>query len=185
MSRLKQKYHQVIVPKLKKEFGCKADLAVPRMIKVVINIGIGEISRDETALKKTITYFTALAGQKPALRTAKKSIAEFKTRIGSPVGLVVTLRGDRAYDFLDRFFSLTLPRVRDFRGVSRKSFDGQGNYTLGLQEQIIFPEVEYDKIDKIRGMEITIVTNSQSQEKALRLLQELGMPFEKEEVLNG
>jgi len=180
MSRLQQKYFKEIIPNLKKDLKVNSDLAVPRIIKMVINIGTGEISKDQPALAKTVNYFAALAGQKPVIRKAKKSIAEFKTRVGSPIGLVVTLRGRRAYEFLDKLFSIVLPRVRDFRGVNPKAFDGSGNYTLGLAEQTIFPEVEYDKIDKIRGMEITIVTNAKDNTKARKLLENLGMPFAKE-----
>ena len=179
MSRLQEKYQKVVVPKLKKEFGVSANLAVPRILKIVINVGIGEITKDQNAIKKVTDYLSALAGQKPALMKAKSSIAEFKIRLGSPVGLRVTLRGKRAYDFLDKLFSITLARVREFRGLRKSSFDGQGNYTLGLTEQTIFPEVDYDKIDKTRGMEITIVTSAGTNVRALRLLEELGMPFEK------
>jgi large subunit ribosomal protein L5 len=180
MSRLQEKYQNTIVPKLKQELKKTNSLAVPKILKVVINIGIGQAGKDENTLKKISDYLTALSGQKPAVRCAKKSIAEFKIREGMPVGLVATLRGKRMYDFLDKLFSIVLPRVRDFRGLSRKGFDSKGNYTLSLVEQIIFPEVDYDKIDKIRGMEITIVTNAQDKKKAKMLLEELGMPFSKE-----
>ncbi len=179
MSRLKEKYQKEIIAKLQKEFGMKSPMAVPRINKIVINIGIGEIHKDKAAIEKAVNYLTALSGQRPAIRKAKKSIAEFKTRIGSPIGLMVTLRGDRAYDFMDRLVNLVLPKVRDFRGVKSTGFDGNGNYTLGLTEQVIFPEVDYDKIDKIRGLEITIVTNSGNDQLSKRLLEELGMPFEK------
>jgi len=180
ISRLEEKFQKLIIPKLKKEFNLKQDLAVPRIKKVVINIGVGEICRDEGALKKANEYLTALSGQKPSTRKSKKSIAEFKTRIGSPVGLVVTLRGRRAFEFLDRLINIVLPRVRDFRGVKNTAFDDQGNYTLALTEQTIFPEVQYDKIDKTRGMEISIVSNANNKVKARRLLEEFGMPFAKE-----
>lgn len=179
MSRLLTKYRQEIVPKLQKEFGFKNALAVPKIIKVVINIGVGDISRDENALKKSIDYLTALSGQKPLLTKAKKSIAEFKTRVGQAIGLKVTLRKRRAFEFLDKLFSLVLAKVRDFHGVKKSGFDNQGNYTLGLTEQIIFPEVKYDKIDRVRGLEITIVTSTKDSKQAKRLLEELGMPFEK------
>jgi len=167
MSRLLEKYRKEIVPKLQQEFNLRSPMAVPRIIKVVINVGIGEIGKDEVALKKTSDYLAALSGQ--------------KIRAGYPVGLLVTLRGKRAFDFLDRLFSLVLPRVRDFRGLKKNAFDGSGNYTLGLTEQIIFPEVKYDKIDKVRGLEISIVTTASENQKAKRLLEEMGMPFEKYE----
>jgi large subunit ribosomal protein L5 len=179
MSRLLDKYRHQIVAKLKQEFGLKNPMAVPKITKVVINVGTGDITKDETAYKKVIEYMTALSGQKPLVTKAKKSIAEFKIREGSPVGLKVTLRKKRAFDFLDKLFSIVLPRERDFRGVKKSGFDGKGNYTLGLTEQTIFPEVKYDKIDRVRGMEITIVTNSQNSQKAKRLLEELGLPLEK------
>ncbi len=179
MSRLLQRYRQEIIPKLQKEFALANPLAVPRIIKVVINVGVGDISHDKTALKKVEDYLADLSGQKPLMTKAKKAIAEFKIRLGSPVGFVVTLRKKRAFDFLDKLFSLVLPRVRDFRGVKKAALDECGNYTLGLTEQIIFPEVKYDKIDRVRGLEITIVTNTKDKQKAKRLLEELGMPFEK------
>ena len=179
MSRLLEKYRKQIIPKLKQEFKVKNLMAVPKIIKVVINIGVGEISSNKTALNKVGEYMSDLAGQKPLITKAKKSIAEFKTPVGSPIGLVVTLRKKRAFDFLDKLFSLVLPRVRDFKGVKKNAFDGRGNYTLGLTEQIIFPEVKYDKIDCVRGLEITIVTDAKDKQKAERLLEELGMPFEK------
>lgn len=179
MSNLQDKYRQQIVPKLQKEFGLKSPLAVPKILRVVINVGVGDAAKDKNVLKKVEEYLAALSGQKPAIRQAKKSIAEFRIRVGSPVGLMVTLRGRRAFDFLDKLFNIVLARVRDFKGVKNQAFDGRGNYTLGLREQIIFPEVEYDKIDRARGMEITIVTSSNNDEKAKRLLKELGMPFER------
>src|SRR4030042_2568508 len=172
MSRLQEKYQKTIVPKLKKDLGETNSLAIPRILKVVINIGIGQSGKDENTLKKIIDYLTALSGQKPALRLAKKSIAEFKIREDMPIGLIVTLRGRRMYDFLDKLFSIVLPRVRDFRGLAEKGFDGRGNYTLSVVEQTIFPEVDYDKIDKTRGMEITIVTNARDNQKAKKLLEE-------------
>lgn len=179
MSRLLEKYRKQIILKLKQEFKLKNPMAVPKILKVIINIGVGDISQDKNALNKVREYMADFTGQKPLITKAKKSIAEFKTRVGSPLGLVVTLRKQRAFDFLDKLFSLVLPRVRDFRGVKKNAFDDSGNYTLGLTEQIIFPEVKYDKIDRVRGMEITIVTNAKDKQKAKRLLEELGMPFEK------
>ena len=179
MSRLQKKYNTEIVPKLQKEFKLKNPMAVPKVTKVVINVGIGDIAKNKTSIQKALSYVSNLAGQKPALMKAKKSIAEFNIREGSPVGLKCSLRGKRAMEFLDKFFTLVLPRVRDFQGLKKKAFDGSGNYTIGLTEQIIFPEVEYDKIDKVRGMEITIVTNANNDKKAMRLLEEMGMVFEK------
>ncbi len=176
---LQEIYRQKICPKLKKEFKLKSYLAVPNIKKVVVNIGIGDIAKDKKSLNKVINYLTALTGQKPTVRVAKKSIAEFKTRVGSPIGLKVTLRKRRAFSFLSKLFNIVLPRVRDFSGLSLAAFDGRGNYNLGLREQIIFPEVDYDKIDKIRGLEITIVTSCEEDKKAKRLLEELGMPFER------
>jgi len=180
MSRLQKKYNTKIVPKLQKEFNLKNPMAVPKITKVVINVGIGDITKNKISIQKALSYVSNLAGQKPALMKAKKSIAEFDIREGSPVGLKCNLRGKRAMDFLDKFFTFILPRVRDFQGLKKKAFDGMGNYTIGLTEQIIFPEVEYDKIDKVRGMEITIVTNANNDKKAMRLLEEMGMVFEKE-----
>jgi len=181
ISRLKKKYQQKIVPLLKKELGISNDLAVPRIKKVIVNMGIGDIGGEEKTLRKAVETFKMMTGQKPRICRAKKSIAEFKTRRGDPIGLKATLRRNRMYQFLDRLFSLALPQVKDFQGVKRKAFDNQANYTLGLKEQIIFPEVDYDKIDKVRGLEITLLTSTKDQQKALRLLELMGMPFEKKE----
>lgn len=178
-SRLEEKYQQEIIPLLQKEFALANRLAVPRLIKVVINMGIGEIAHDKTALEKTKESLALITGQKPLVCPAKKAIADFNIRKGTPVGLKVTLRKKRMYQFIDKLFTLVLPRVRDFQGVKRKSFDNEGNYTLGLKEQIIFPEVDYDKIDKVRGLEITFVSNCKDKKKNLRLLELLGMPFER------
>jgi len=181
MSRLKQYYQETVIPKLKKEMGISNDLAVPRVEKVVINMGIGDAARDKAIREKILTYVGRIAGQKPQLRQTKKSIAEFGIRQGDAVGIRVTLRNERAYEFLDKLISIVLPRVRDFQGVSVEAFDQQGNYNLGLAEQIIFPEVEYDTIDRIRGLQITIKVANADKESSRRLLKELGMPFEKKE----
>lgn len=179
MTRLFEKYKKEIAPVLQKEFGKKNPLAVPEISKVTVNIGVGSLNKDTKGLEKAADYLAVLTGQKPSIRTARKAVADFGIRKGSPVGLTVTLRRKRMYQFLDKLFSIVLPRVRDFQGVSRKSFDGRGNYTLGLKEQIIFPEVDYDKIDKVRGLEVTIVTNTNDDKKAARLLELMGMPFAK------
>lgn len=181
MSRLLEKYQKEIVPSLQKQLGKANPLAVPGVTKVVVNVGMGDIVKDQTAREKAIKTLADITGQKPQLRSAKKAIADFKVRQGDPIGLKVTLRGKRAYHFLDRLFSLVLPRVRDFQGVPRDAFDGSGNYTLGLGEQVIFPEVNYDTIDRVRGLEITIVTDTSDDKEALALLEALGMPFEKKE----
>lgn len=178
MSRLQEKYREEIMPKLIEKLGAKNQLAVPRIVKVIVNMGIGDIVKDKPVRDKAMTTIMKLTGQKPQLCSAKKAIAEFKTRKGDIIGLRVTLRGKRAYDFLDKLNSVVLPQVKDFQGVSRHSFDGSGNYTLGLAEQIIFPEVEYDTIDRTRGLEITIVTSTRDDREAVLLLEALGMPFE-------
>lgn len=180
MNRLEEKYQKEIIAVFQKEFNIKNSLAVPKIVKVVINVGIGQISSDKPAQEKAINVLAAITGQKPTIRKAKTAIAEFKIRRGTIVGLTVTLRKKRMYQFLDKLFTIVLPRVRDFQGLKRSAFDQQGNYTLGLKEQIIFPEVDYDKIDKIRGLEVTIVTSTKNKKQALRLLELLGMPFEKE-----
>lgn len=180
LNRLQEKYQKQIVASLQKEFKYTNPLAVPKITKVIVNVGIGGVVHDKAAFEKTLTSMKLITGQKPLICLAKKAIAEFKIREGDPNGLKVTLRKVRMYQFLDKLFSLVLPRVRDFQGVSRKSFDGQANYTLGLKEQIIFPEIDYDKIDKVRGMEITFVTTTKDKKQAERLLELMGMPFEKE-----
>jgi large subunit ribosomal protein L5 len=179
--RLKQRYQQEIVPALTSEFGYPNSMAVPRVQKVVLNIGIGEAIQNAKALDAASSDLAAISGQKPLVRKAKKSIAAFRLREGMNVGLMVTLRGARMYEFLDRFMNLALPRVRDFRGVPAKSFDGRGNYTIGLREQLIFPEIDYDKIDKLRGLEVTIVTSANNDTEARRLLELMGMPFQRPE----
>ena len=176
-SRLKEKYLNEVVPGLQEQFKYTNVMAIPKLDKVVINIGLGEVTQNPKALDAAINDLTLITGQKPVVKKAKKSIAGFKLREGMPVGVKVTLRGDRMYEFVDRLVSVALPRVRDFRGVSPKSFDGRGNYSLGLKEQLIFPEIEYDKIDKIRGMEIVFATTAKTDEEGRALLKLLGMPF--------
>lgn len=178
--RLKQIYQDTIAPKLKEEFGYTNVHQIPKVVKVKINRGLGEASQNAKALESSVAEIAQIAGQKPVITRAKKAIAGFKIRQGMPVGIAVTLRAERMYAFLDRLMNLALPRIRDFRGVSPKSFDGRGNYTLGLREQIVFPEIDYDKIDQIRGMDITIVTTANTDEEARALLREMGMPFRKE-----
>lgn len=177
MSRLKERYLKEAVPALTKQFGYSNPMQVPKVEKVVINMGVGDATQDSKALDAAINNLTALSGQRPAITRAKKSVANFKLREGMAIGCRVTLRGERMYDFLDKLINAALPRIRDFRGISPRSFDGRGNYTLGIREQLIFPEVDYDSIDKIRGMDITIVTTAKSDEEALALLTSLGMPF--------
>ena len=176
-SRLKDKYLNEVVPGLQEQFKYTNVMAIPKLDKVVINIGLGEVTQNPKALDAAINDLTLITGQKPVVTKAKKSIAGFKLREGMPVGVKVTLRGDRMYEFVDRLVSVALPRVRDFRGVSPKSFDGRGNYSLGLKEQLIFPEIEYDKIDKLRGMEIVFATTAKTDEEGRALLKLLGMPF--------
>lgn len=177
MSRLREKYEKEVVPGLKSRFGYKNIMEVPRLVKVIINMGVGEATQDAKAIDAAVNDLTAIAGQKPIVTRAKKSIAAFKVRTGMPVGCKVTLRGERMYEFLDKLFNLALPRIRDFRGVSDKSFDGRGNYSLGLREQLIFPEINYDKVDKVRGMDVVIVTSAKTDEEAYELLKLMGMPF--------
>lgn len=177
-ARLRETYVQEIRPELLKEFGYKNELEAPKLEKIVINIGVGEAITNNRALDAAVDDLAAITGQKPVVTRAKKSIAAFRLREGMPIGTMVTLRGDRMYEFYDRLTNASLPRIRDFRGVSPRSFDGRGNYTIGLQEQLIFPEIEYDKVDKTRGMEISIVTTAKSDEEGRRLLKLLGMPFQ-------
>jgi large subunit ribosomal protein L5 len=177
MARLKDLYQEQIVPTLQKELGYQNVMQVPRLEKIVVNVGVGEALQNARALDATVQDIMTITGQKPIVTRARKSIASFKLREGNPIGVKVTLRGTRMWDFLDRLCNVALPRQRDFRGISPDSFDGRGNYSLGLREQLVFPEVDYDKIDKIRGMEITIVTSAQSDEEGFLLLRYLGMPF--------
>lgn len=175
--RLREKYKTEIVPALMQEFKYTSVMQVPRLTKAVVNVGVGEAVQNSKALDATVADLTTITGQKPVITKAKKSIASFKLREGMSIGAMVTLRSDRMYDFLDRLMALALPRIRDFRGVSRRSFDGRGNYSLGLREQIVFPDIDYDKIDKIRGLEVVIVTTATDDEQAYALLKRLGMPF--------
>jgi large subunit ribosomal protein L5 len=177
MSRLRDKYVQEVVPALQKEFQYENPMEMPALNKVVVNMGVGEATGNAKALDGAVKDMTAITGQKPVVTKAKKSIAQFKLRAGMSIGCSVTLRGERMYEFMDKLMNMALPRLRDFRGVSATSFDGRGNYTLGLREQVIFPEIEYDKVDKVRGMEICVVTTALNDEQGRRLLQLLGMPF--------
>ncbi|MCT7958136.1 50S ribosomal protein L5 [Laspinema palackyanum] len=176
-TQLKTRYQETIVPKLMEQFKYQNIHQVPKVVKITINRGLGEASSNAKALESSLAEIATIAGQKPVVTRAKKAIAGFKIRQGMPVGMMVTLRGDRMYSFLDRLISLALPRIRDFRGISPKSFDGRGNYTLGVREQLIFPEVEYDRIDQIRGMDISIITTATTDEEGRALLKEMGMPF--------
>ncbi|MGB3205287.1 MAG: 50S ribosomal protein L5 [Crinalium sp.] len=175
--RLKTQYQETIVPKLVEQFGYKNIHQVPKLIKVTVNRGLGEASSNAKALESSLSEIALITGQKPVVTRAKKAIAAFKLRQGMPVGVMVTLRSDRMYAFVDRLINLALPRIRDFRGISPKSFDGRGNYSLGIREQLIFPEVEYDRIDQIRGMDISIITTANTDEEGRALLKEMGMPF--------
>ena len=177
MERLKEKYQKEVASALTEKFGYKNVMQLPKVEKVIINMGVGEAVGNPKALDAAVTDLTAIAGQKPQLTRAKKSLAAWKLREGMPIGCKVTLRGTRMYQFLDKFMNVALPRVRDFRGVSEKAFDGRGNYAVGLREQLIFPEIDYDKIDKIRGMNIVIVTSAHTDEEAKELLRLMGMPF--------
>jgi large subunit ribosomal protein L5 len=177
MARLKEKYRSVIAPALAKEFGIKNPMAIPRLQKIVLNMGVGEAIANSKALDAAADELRTVSGQKPVITKAKKSIASFKLRQGMNIGTMVTLRGERMYEFLDRFITVALPRVRDFRGISAKAFDGRGNYTLGIREQMIFPEIDFNKIDKVRGMNISIVTTAGSDDQAFALLKAFGMPF--------
>ena len=177
MSELKQRYTTEVIPALKSEFGYKNAMQVPRLEKIVVNIGLGEALTNAKAVDAAVGELALITGQRAIVTKAKKSIATFKVREGNPIGAKVTLRGERMWDFLERLTRVALPRIRDFRGVSGKSFDGRGNYTLGMKEQLSFPEVEFDKIDRLRGLEVTIVTTAKSDEESKKLLSMLGMPF--------
>jgi len=176
-ARLKERYQKEIAPAIAKEFSISNPMAIPRVDKVVINMGMGEAIANAKILDTAAEELRVITGQKPVITKAKKSIASFKLRQGMPIGVMVTLRGDRMYEFLDRLVSIALPRVRDFRGVSPKAFDGRGNYTIGVREQLIFPEIDFNKVDKLRGMNISIVTTARNDEQARALLKGLGMPF--------
>jgi len=179
MNRLKEKYVKEIVPALQKQFNYTSVMQVPRLEKVVINMGVGDAIANAKALEEAVAELTVIAGQKPVITKAKKSIANFKLREGMAIGCKVTLRGERMYEFLDKLVNISLPRVRDFRGISRNAFDGRGNYTLGVKEQLIFTEINYDKVNKIRGMDVVIVTTAKNDEEGRALLSAIGMPFEK------
>ncbi|WP_408008945.1 50S ribosomal protein L5 [Pseudalkalibacillus sp. A8] len=179
MNRLQERYKKEIVPSLQEKFNYTSVMQVPKIEKIVINMGIGDAVSNAKALDVAVEELTEIAGQKPVVTKAKKSIAGFKLREGMPIGAKVTLRGERMYEFLDKLISVSLPRVRDFRGISKKSFDGRGNYTLGVKEQLIFPEIDYDKVNKVRGMDIVIVTTADTDEEARELLHQVGMPFQK------
>lgn len=176
-ARLKERYQKDVAPAIAKEFAIKNPMAVPRLEKIVLNMGMGEAVANAKILDTAVAELTSIAGQKPVITKAKKSIASFKLRQGMPIGVMVTLRGERMYEFFDRLVSVALPRVRDFRGVSPKAFDGRGNYTIGIREQLIFPEIDFNKVDKLRGMNISIVTTARNDEEARALLRALGMPF--------
>lgn len=177
MARFKEMYQTQVVPALMERFGYKNIMQVPKLEKIVLNIGVGEATQDPKALEAAVRDLETIAGQKPVITYAKKSVAAFKLREGMAIGCKVTLRGDRMWEFLDRLISITLPRIRDFRGVSEKSFDGRGNYSLGLREQLVFPEINYDQIDKVRGLMVTICTTAETDEEAYELLKLMGMPF--------
>jgi large subunit ribosomal protein L5 len=183
MLRMKERYKQEVVPALMKEFEYRSPMEVPRLSKVVINVGVGEALDNAKALDNAVRDISVIAGQRPVVTRARKSVATFKLREGRAIGVKVTLRGQRMYDFLDRLVNVALPRQRDFRGVSPDALDGRGNYTLGLPEQLIWPEISYDSIDKLRGMEISIVTTAETDEEGRRLLELLGMPFRRQPVL--
>jgi large subunit ribosomal protein L5 len=176
-ARLKERFAKEIAPALAKELGLSNPMAVPRLHKVVVNMGVGEATQNSKMMDPLVRDLGEITGQKPVVTKAKKSIAAFKVREGMPIGAMVTLRGDRMYEFLDRLINIALPRVRDFRGVSTKSFDGRGNYTLGLRDQLIFPEIDYAKVDKLKGMNVTIVTTARDDNQARALLKHMGMPF--------
>jgi large subunit ribosomal protein L5 len=177
MARLKERYQKEVAPAIAREFGIQNPMAVPRLDKIVLNMGMGEAIANAKVLDTAVEELKAIAGQKPVITRAKKSIASFKLRQGMPIGVMVTLRGEQMYEFFDRLVSIALPRVRDFRGVSPKAFDGRGNYTIGVREQLIFPEIDFNKVDKLRGMNISIVTTARDDDQARALLKALGMPF--------
>jgi large subunit ribosomal protein L5 len=179
-ARLKQRYLEEIRPALIERFGYTSPMQAPRIEKIVLNMGVGEAKQDSRMLEAATEQLATIAGQRPSVRRARKSIAAFKLREGMPVGLAVTLRGERAYEFLDRLLSVAIPRIRDFRGLKRTSFDGRGNYALGVREQIIFPEIDYDAIDQVRGLDVIITTSARTDEEALALLEAFGMPFTRE-----
>ena len=178
-TRLEKMYKEEVAPALMKKFGYTNPMEVPKITKITINMGVGDAVSNTKNLDKAVEELTLISGQKPVITLAKKSIAAFRLREGMPIGTKVTLRGERMYDFLDKLVTVSLPRVRDFRGISNRSFDGRGNYTLGVKEQLIFPEIDYDRVDKVRGMDIVIVTTANTDEESKELLTQLGMPFQK------
>lgn len=178
-SRMKEKYLKEVVPGLQKEFNYKNPMQIPRVHKVVVNIGMGEAIQNAKAMDAAVADLASITGQRPVITRAKRSVAAFKLREGMQIGCMVTLRGDRMYYFLDKLMNVALPRIRDFQGISSEAFDGRGNYTLGLREQLVFPEIDYDKIDKVRGMEVSIVTTARTDEEGRQLLKLMGMPFKK------
>ena len=178
-NRLQVQYKETVVPELMKKYGYKSVMQAPKLVKVVINIGVGDATSNSKLMEESVKELTAIAGQKPVVTRAKKSIASFKLREGMPIGCKVTLRGKKMYEFLDKLFNISLARVRDFKGVSKNSFDGRGNYTLGVKEQLIFPEISYEQVSRVRGMDIVIVTTANTDEEAYTLLDSMGCPFEK------
>jgi large subunit ribosomal protein L5 len=176
-ARLKARYQEEILPSLIERFGYSTPMQAPRIEKITVNMGVGDAKQDSRVLEQATEQLATITGQRPSVRRARKSIAQFKVREGMPVGVAVTLRGERAYEFLDRLMSIAIPRIRDFRGLNPRAFDGRGNYSLGVREQIIFPEIDYDDVDQVRGMDITITTNGKSDEESYALLEALGMPF--------
>jgi|TARA_B000000460_G_C21498222_1_gene385037 large subunit ribosomal protein L5 len=181
VARLKERYRDDLQGQLQEELGLSNPMAVPKLLKIVVNVGVGRATQDIKELDRAVDELAAITGQKPSLRRARKSVASFRLREGMPIGAMVTLRGERMFEFLDRLISIVLPRVRDFRGVSRNAFDGRGNYTIGLKDQLIFPEVDYTQVDRVRGMNVTICTTAESDEPARALLQSLGIPFQQQQ----
>ena len=181
VARLKERYRDDLQGQLQEELGLSNPMAVPKLLKIVVNVGVGRATQDIKELDRAVDELAAITGQKPSIRRARKSVASFRLREGMPIGAMVTLRGERMFEFLDRLISIVLPRVRDFRGVSRNAFDGRGNYTIGLKDQLIFPEVDYTQVDRVRGMNVTICTTAESDEPARALLQSFGIPFQQQQ----
>ena len=181
VARLKERYRDDLQGQLQEELGLSNPMAVPKLLKIVVNVGVGRATQDIKELDRAVDELAAITGQKPSIRRARKSVAAFRLREGMPIGAMVTLRGERMFEFLDRLISIVLPRVRDFRGVSRNAFDGRGNYTIGLKDQLIFPEVDYTQVDRVRGMNVTICTTAESDEPARALLQSFGIPFQQQQ----
>ncbi len=181
VARLKERYRDDLQGQLQEELGLSNPMAVPKLLKIVVNVGVGRATQDIKELDRAVDELTAITGQKPSIRRARKSVASFRLREGMPIGAKVTLRGERMFEFLDRLISIVLPRVRDFRGVSRDAFDGRGNYTIGLKDQLIFPEVDYTQVDRVRGMNVTICTTAESDEPARALLRSFGIPFQQQQ----